>query len=165
MNDTIPVLGLVKFRITLDPGVWIFDDRKIDLTTYFEEEQIEVDELEEYTKAVATHFSREIQEGAAYPPTIKTERKFEKQKIVTGTFGICLKPFIENAEPLTEATTLSIETQNGQHSFSLEEAKKLILAFSKDGKPLNENGPVHVLYPDGSNRENPITHVLRFSIS
>jgi len=165
MNDTIPVKGLVKFEITLDPGVWIFDDRKIDLTTYFEEERIEVDELEEYTKAVATHFSREIQEGAIYPPTIKTEKKFEKQKILNGTFGIALKPFIENAEPLNEASSVTIETKDQNHTFTMTEAKTLIFAFSKEGKPLNVDGPVHVLYSDGSNRSNPITNVEKIVIS
>lgn len=165
MNNTIPVKGLVKYSITLDPGVWIFDDRKVDLTTYFDEERIEVDELEEYTRAVATHFSKEIQEGATYPPTIKTERKFEKQKILNGTFGILLKPFIENAEPEESAEMLTVKTKNGNHTFTIEEAKTLIAAFSKDGQPLKENGPVHILFQDGSNRNNPITDVESFLIS
>ncbi|MEW9501438.1 peptidyl-prolyl cis-trans isomerase [Jeotgalibacillus marinus] len=165
MNDTLPVTGLVRFKITLDPGVWIFDDRKVDLHTFFDENRIVVDELEEYTKAVASHFSREIQEGAAFPPTLKTEKKFEKQKILNGTFGILLKPFIENAEPTPDATTLLIETKSGPYSFPLEEAKTLILAFSKNGSPLNEDGPVHVLYNDGSNRLDPITNVQSFKIS
>ncbi|PPA72178.1 hypothetical protein [Jeotgalibacillus proteolyticus] len=165
MNGTIPIEGLVKFKITLDPGVWILDDRKIDLLTYFEEEVEQKDELEEYTKAVASHFSREIQEGAAYPPTLKTERKYERQKLITGTFGIPLKPFIENAEPEAEAAELTVQTSDGSHSFSLEEAKTLILAFSKEGKPLTEDGPVHVLFSDGSNRSNPIKHVEKLIIS
>ena len=31
----IPIKGAVKFTITLDPTVWIFDDRKIDLDDIF----------------------------------------------------------------------------------------------------------------------------------
>ncbi|MDG5470156.1 peptidyl-prolyl cis-trans isomerase [Jeotgalibacillus sp. ET6] len=165
MSKTIPVTGKVKYSITLDPGVWILDDRKIDLLTYFDEQQSQTDDLEEYTKAVASHFSREIQEGATYPPTLKTERKFEKQKMLTGTFGIPLKPFLENAEPLAEAGTLTIETLNGSVSYPLDKALTFILAFSYEGKPLTENGPVHILFNDGSNRLDPITDVRQFVLS
>lgn len=35
MNDIIVLTGKVKFTITLDPGVWIFDDRKVDMDAYF----------------------------------------------------------------------------------------------------------------------------------
>ncbi|MDN8677450.1 peptidyl-prolyl cis-trans isomerase, partial [Staphylococcus aureus] len=31
MSDIIMLTGKVNFTITLDPGVWIFDDRKVDL--------------------------------------------------------------------------------------------------------------------------------------
>ncbi|KIL47580.1 molybdopterin-binding protein [Jeotgalibacillus campisalis] len=165
MSETIPVTGKVKYEITLDPGVWILDDRKIDLLTYFDEDQLHKDELEEYTKAVASHFSREIQEGSIYPPTLKTEKKFQKQKMLTGTFGIPLKPFLENAEPYAEADTLTIETSNGLKRFPIDEALTFILAFSYEGKPLTEDGPVHILFQDGTNRKNPIKHIKKFILS
>ncbi|KIL44751.1 hypothetical protein [Jeotgalibacillus soli] len=164
MNDTIPLIGLVEYPITVDPGVWIFDDRKVDLLTYFEEERTEINELEEYTKKVSAHWSREIQEGAAFPPTLKTEKKFEKQKILNGTFGIPLKPFIENTNPKEEASKLLITTKDQEFTFSLEESKTFILAFSKEGKPLNEDGPIHILFKDGSNRNDPIKNVQRFTV-
>ena len=39
MSTIMPFKGKVKFPITLDAGVWIFDDRRIDLNTYFTEEK------------------------------------------------------------------------------------------------------------------------------
>lgn len=90
MENIIAFKGNVKYQITLDPGVWIFDDRRVDLTTYFTQEDIRKNELEEYTKAVSKHWDREIMEGAVFPPTLKTEKKFEKEKVLTGTFGIPL---------------------------------------------------------------------------
>ena len=36
------------------------------------------------------------------PPTLKTERKFKKVELITGSFGIPFKSFIENAEPEAE---------------------------------------------------------------
>ncbi|MFT9600809.1 peptidyl-prolyl cis-trans isomerase [Mesobacillus sp.] len=165
METIIPIKGKVKYKITLDPGVWIFDDRKVDLNTYFSEDQERGDALEEYTKSVSKHWDREIMEGAVYPPTLKTEVKFEKEKVLTGTFGIPFKPFLVNAEPEQTAKNVVIEYgENDQISLSLEEASGLILGFSKDGKPLKEDGPLHVYYQDGSNKENPIKNVTGFTI-
>lgn len=160
----IPFKGKVKFPITLDPGVWIFDDRKVDLNTYFESEKIEVNNEEEYTKKVGEIFDREIKEGSVAPPTLKTERKFLKERILTGTFGIKLEPFLKNAEPIDNTTSLFIETTEKEIEIPINKAYDLILAFSKDGKPLKEDGPVHILFEDGSNRENPIKNVRAFRV-
>ena len=35
MEIIIPIKGAVTYQLTLDPTVWIFDDRKLDLKTYF----------------------------------------------------------------------------------------------------------------------------------
>ncbi|MBD1370949.1 hypothetical protein IC620_01050 [Hazenella sp. IB182357] len=34
MNEIILVKGLVKYPITLDPSIWIIDDRKVELSDY-----------------------------------------------------------------------------------------------------------------------------------
>ncbi|MFC6038199.1 peptidyl-prolyl cis-trans isomerase [Paenisporosarcina macmurdoensis] len=160
MEIIIPIKGEVNFKITLDPAVWIFDDRRIDLNTFFTEQQIEKNELEDYTKKMSAHWSREIMEGATLPPTIKTEKKYERTKMLTGTFGIYLKHFLKNAEIKDGAKAVIIETASGEeHSFSLEQADSIIFKYSQDGKPLREDGPVYVLLADGSNLENPIKHV------
>ncbi|MEI2664875.1 peptidyl-prolyl cis-trans isomerase [Rossellomorea sp. LJF3] len=164
MESIIPIKGKVKFPITLDAGVWIFDDRKVDLTTYFDDTTEKVDELEEYTKAVSKHWSREIQEGATYPPTLKTEKRYEKEKILNGTFAIPFAPFLKNAEPLPEGASIVIETETGDHLLDINEADQLLIGFSKEGKPLREDGPVHIYFMDGSNRNNPITNVRAFRV-
>jgi hypothetical protein len=167
MEFIIPFKGEVAYKITLDPTVWIFDDRKIDLSTYFEETRIERDELEEYKRGMGEHWSREIMEGAIVPPTLNSEKTYnrkEKNEMMTGTFGMVFKPFLENSEPTAQAETVVIETADGEHSFSIEEAKELIFKFSQEGKPLKEDGPVHVLLPDGSNQQNPITDVIAIRV-
>ena len=158
------VEGSVEYKITLDPSVWIFDDRKVDLTTYFVTEKVQKDELEEYTKAVSKHWDREIQEGAIYPPTLKTEATYKKEQLLKGTFGIPLRYFLDNATPKNEATTVIIQTDSIDLEISLEQAYQAILGFSKDGKPLKTDGPVHFYFGDGSNRNNPVTHVTKFLI-
>lgn len=163
MTSIMPIKGNVKFQITLDPTVWIFDDRRIDLTTYFEQEKTQVNAEEKYLADVGAHWSREIMEGAVFPPTLKTERKFDRKGMMTGTFGMEIAPFLKNAEILPEATTVVFECQDGsEHSFPIEEAQTIIFKFSQDGKPLQEG--VHLLYADGSNVDNPITGVVAIRV-
>ncbi|MDE3838379.1 hypothetical protein C0966_03130 [Bacillus methanolicus] len=164
MENIITIKGKVKFNITMDPGVWIFDDRRVDLNTYFISQNQEDDDLEEYTKSISKHWDREIMEGAVYPPTLKSEKKFEKEKILTGTFGIPFKSFLNNAEPADDAEWLVIETDSSDVKLPLEKGFELILGFSKDGKPLKEDGPVHVYYGDGSNKDAPIKNVKGFTV-
>ncbi|PLT34552.1 hypothetical protein [Bacillus sp. V5-8f] len=164
MESIVFIKGEVKYNITLDPGVWIFDDRKVDLNTYFQEEHQQINELEEYTIAASKHWEREIREGAIFPPTLKTEKKYEKEKVLTGTFGIPFKQFLENAEPRGTASSVIIETETGESAHSLETAKAFILGFSVNGQPLREDGPVYVYFGDGSNLANPIKQVKSFRI-
>ncbi|WHZ04712.1 peptidyl-prolyl cis-trans isomerase [Neobacillus sp. YX16] len=164
MENIIVLSGKVKYTITLDPTVWIFDDRKVDLTTYFSTSFENKNELEEYTKSVSKHWDREIMEGAVYPPTLKTEKKYEKEKVLTGSFGIPILPFLKNAELVEDAFALTIKTTASEHEISLDKAKDLILGFSDGGKPLSEDGPVHVYFGDGSNLLDPIKNVRAFII-
>ena len=167
MEFIIPFKGEVKFKLTLDPTVWIFDDRKVDLEKFFTEEKIQKDELEEYKRGMGEHWSREIMEGATVPPTLNSEKKYmkkEKQEMLTGTFGMIFKPFLENSEPLEHASRVVFETTSGEVGFSIEEAKQLILKFSHQGKPLRDDGPVHILLPDGSNQDSPITDITTIRV-
>ena len=75
MEFIIPVKGAVKFNITLDPTVWIFDDRKIDLDEFFSGKYEYKDELEEYTKVTSAHWSREIIEGSTNPTNSYKQKK------------------------------------------------------------------------------------------
>ena len=158
------ITGNVKYKITLDPGVWIFDDRRIDLDTYFLNEIDSHNELEEYTKSVSKHWDREIQEGAIYPPTLKTEKKYEKEKMLEGTFGIPFHDFLQNAKPNDSATTVQLVTNGGKIQLPLEQVEKAILGFSKCGKPLREDGPIHLYFADGSNKDHPLTHISGFIV-
>jgi hypothetical protein len=164
MEYIIPIKGKVKYKITLDPGVWIFDDRKVDLNTYFQQAETADRQLEEYTKAISKHWDREIMEGAVYPPTLKTESKFQKEKLLNGTFGIPFKPFLENSEPEADAKYVVIECGHEEVKLSLEESYGLILGFAKEGKPLKEDGPIHAYYKDGSNLDHPIKNISGFTI-
>jgi hypothetical protein len=160
----VQLTGKVRFPLTLDPGVWIFDDRKVDLTSYFEQETIEMDELEAYTKSVSEHWDRELKEGAIFPPINKSVKKFEKEKILTGSFAIPLKHFLGNAEPLSNANRVLLKTVDGEFNLSLTEATNGLVGFSNNGKPLSEDGPIHFYFGDGSNKQNPIKLVQQIVV-
>ena len=165
LGTVIQIKGNVQHAITLDPGIWIFDDRRIDLNTFFTGGHIEMDEMEEYKRNMGKHWSREIMEGATFPPTLETEKQFEKEKEITGTYGIYLNHFLKNAKPKEDAKSLLIETTEGEvHTIPLQNASEIIMKYSNDGKPLIEDGPVHILYKDGSNLEDPLRNVVAIHV-
>lgn len=162
--EILVIKGKTKFTITLDPGSWIFDDRKIDLDTYFSNNGEIQEEDTSNEEKVSEYWHREVREGAYNPPTLKSEKQFKKMKMLTGTFGIPLEPFVNNSEPLPEATKIILERNGENAEIPLEKLDEIILKFSYKGKPLKEDGPVHVLFKDGSNLDNPITNVTGFII-
>ncbi|MDQ0177021.1 peptidyl-prolyl cis-trans isomerase [Bacillus chungangensis] len=164
MNLISSIRGNVKFPITLDIGSWIFDDRRIDLDTYFHSDQKEAPEEEQTENKLSRFWEREIQESSTNPPTLKTERVYARKQMMTGTFGIPIIPFLQNAEPYEDAKQLILETAQGDIALPITDADKLILAFSKVGKPIKEDGPLHVLYRDGSNKNKPIKDVASFRV-
>nr|WP_235801528.1 peptidyl-prolyl cis-trans isomerase [Heyndrickxia acidiproducens] len=158
------IKGKVKFPITLDIGTWIFDDRKVDLDTYFDEEKQGLNEEEEYLKKTGKFFDRELKEGANPQDAVRTKPKWKRQHLKTGSFGIFIHIFLKNAEPLADAKKIVFETKNGPVAFPLAEAEHFILAFSHQGNALKETGPLHLLFDDGSNRDHPIQYVSGVTI-
>ena len=85
--------------------------------------------------------------------------------MLTGTFGMAIKPFLKNAELKADAKELVFECSTDEEVvFPLEQAENFIFKFCQEGKPLLEDGPVHVLFEDGSNLENPIKNVRAIRI-
>lgn len=152
----INLKGNVKYAIYLDPGVWIFDDRKF----LFDPDHFTL-EPQEDTERETIDQERQIREGNILPPTLRSEKKYEKLKLIEGTFAIYFEPFLDKAEPNPSAKTCIFNSSGDTTSFSLEEARKLVFCFSKNGKPLQEGGPIHVYHANGAK---PITNVTEIVI-
>lgn len=164
MADIITIKGAVTYSITLDPGVWIFDERKLELHSFAElEDEEQANELA-YLKGAGAHWDREIFEGAT-PPSAKPSMP-EMRKALEGDYGIRLSFFLNNAKVSPEATTLRIHRgQNEPVDIPLDQARKAILQFSKDGKPIRENGPIHFyLLEQLKNGGQPIDSIVSFEI-
>ncbi len=162
MEQIVELKGNVAFPITLDPSVWIFDDRKKKLDDFFSAQQSDEDELESYTKAISKQWDKEVTEGNEAPKQSTKTKKYLKEKLMSETYGISLQYFLKNSEPDSTASKLAIHAENKIYTFSLENAYSFVLCFSENGKPLKEDGPLHVYY--GSTPDQKITSVRMFQI-
>lgn len=163
MSEIIQFSGDIQYKITIDPSVWIFDDRKIELDKAFETiDKDSDDDLDSYTKRISEQWENERAHGASFPPVDKSV-KMDRDKVLSGTYVMPFEPFIENAEPAEHVKNVSVVQKDGTETvIALSKLKKAFLCFSKDGKPLTEDGPVHLYFHDGSNRSSPIKNITQF---
>ncbi|RWZ60737.1 hypothetical protein EQV77_05430 [Halobacillus fulvus] len=158
----VQIAGNVKFPITLDPTVWIFDDRKVTFKEIFEPDAVETSEEEEdELKRQSLRFDREVYQQKLNPPVNKSLNRYEKQRIVNGTFLMPLKPFLHTSEPARDVSTAALVTKDGEHVIDADDLAESYLLFAKEGKPLKEEGPVHLYFKDGSNRSQPIKGIKK----
>ena len=162
MNTIIQVTGLVNFPITIDPTVWIFDDRKQTAESVFAPVEVK-DELEAYTKKASKHWDQEITEGAKVPE--QSTKTYKKVEMLTGTFYMPLAPFIKNTEPKEVAKNLLITTDEEEYTIPLEEIDSIFLLFCVKGKPLTEDGPVYIFDNTKAKKQTPIKNVKAFKIT
>lgn len=154
----IPLKGNVTYPITLDASVWIFDDRKVILEEAFTNKIIK--EEDDSLKKAAEMFDQEIYfQTKIKPPVNKSINKFEKEKILTHSFVMPLEDFINTAEVKPEATRARLKTGEDDVIITVEQLKSAYLLFAVDGKPLKKDGPVHLYFRDGSNKDKPIKNI------
>ncbi|WP_411504158.1 hypothetical protein [Brevibacillus centrosporus] len=148
MSDVIVIKGAVSYPITLDPTVWVFDDRKFDLREYVGEQEGADHRQAKYLQGTGSQWDKELAEGAQ-PPSERKKTLAEERKVLEGDYGILLAPFINNAEPSAEATRVRLHREGLEpYELTLADAKRAILQFAKDGKPIRENGPVYFYLPE-----------------
>lgn len=147
MSDVIVIKGAVQFSITLDPTVWIFDERKINLDTYVEMDTNTGGKDSAYIQGTGSQWDKELREGAPLP-TEQRSLADEKKVLDGGNYGMKLGPFLDNASPLQDAKHVVFIYGEGQTiTVPLEEAKEAILQFAKDGKPIGAEGPALLYLP------------------
>lgn len=159
----IQLSGNVKFPITLDASVWIFDDRKVLLDDAFtnKAEEEPIDELEK----AAERFNLEVYQQKIKPPVNKSINKFEREQILENTYVMPIYEFIQNAEVDANVSNVTLTTNNGPVEITLQELESSYFLFSVEGKPVKENGPVHLYFGDGSNKDNPITGIKKITFN
>ncbi|AUZ38482.1 hypothetical protein [Bacillus sp. MBGLi79] len=158
--SVIQVKGNVTYPITIDPSVWIFDDRKFS----FDRKGGSQDTLQSTGDESELDSERVIREGRIAPPTLKTEKQYEKQKLMNGSFAMRLGTVLKNAEPNSSATQCVFVTSSGKAAVSLETALNSIVHFSEAGKPIQEGGPVHIYFENPVHHKQPITDLKEIEI-
>ncbi|MBP1968232.1 hypothetical protein J2Z83_000324 [Virgibacillus natechei] len=161
----VPITGNVTYSITLDPTVWIFDDRKI----LFEEaftEKVSQKEPEDELKKAAERWGKEYYHHQHIdPPVNKSISRFEGEKILKNSYVMPIKNFLDNAEIHSDSKEATIVTKDGDVTISIHDLQNSYFLFSLNGKPLKEDGPVHLYYTNGSNKEDPIKNVSKVIIN
>src|SRR5690625_1798061 len=149
----VPLIGNVTYSITLDPTVWIFDDRKILLDDAFSEKKME-DEKANEKKEAAERWNRALYQQIK-PPVNKSISRFEGEKILKNSYVMPIRDLNNHAEVKSDAKHPTLVNNNDDITVSLDELKKCYLLFAINAKPLKEDGPVHFYYKYGSNKDNP----------
>lgn len=161
----IQLTGNVNYSITLDPTVWIFDDRKIILEEAFSDQKndnnTEVDELE----IAANRWSQEVYQQRVRPPVNKSITKFEREKILKNSYVMPIYEFLSHAEVKPGATDVTLVTVSKKIDITLPELEDSYLLFAVKGKPVKNDGPVHLYFKDGSNQDQPITGIQKIIIN
>ncbi|WP_087973056.1 hypothetical protein [Oceanobacillus rekensis] len=165
----VPITGNVSYSITLDPSVWIFDDRKVLLEEAFIKQVNELDEKEKTDdlKRISERFNREVLDTKMNrPPVNKSISKREGEKILKNSYVMPLHDFITNAEIKPNAKSATLITDNDENvTVTLGDLEDGYFLFSINGKPLKEDGPVHYFYKDGSNKDNPVKNIKKIVIN
>lgn len=135
-----PLTGDVRHSLTIDPTVWIFDERKRNIE---ELNRPSEDESDQYYAKMGKAWDEGLMQGARIDHNRPMSRT-DKDAALRDSFAMPLAPFVANAEPLDHATHVvfyGVETLQ----LPLEELDHIFLQFSHNGKVLSD-GPVYVLY-------------------
>lgn len=160
-NVIVQLIGNLTYPITLDPTVWIFDDRKILFENAFNHEDVENDNEQDALQQAADRFARET---FIKPPVNKSISKFEREKLLVNTYVMPIRDFLETAKINPTAKIAKLQTDVSETSVTIEQLQNSLFLFAKDGKPLREDGPVHLYFGDGSNKDEPITNIKKIVI-
>src|SRR5690625_3133672 len=126
-NMIVQLTGNVNYNITLDPTVWIFDDRKILLEEAFENKIENHENTGDQLKKAADRFNNEVYRASVKPPVNKSITKFEREKILKNSYVMPLQEFLLHAEIKSDSKNATLTTINGPVNISLHELQDCYL--------------------------------------
>lgn len=160
MNSLIiTITGKVQYPITLDPSVWIFDDRKIPIEAFGKKVQKTRNNMQPHEIWEQDHYQQKIK-----PPIKHSVEKMAGRHKVDGTFLMPIADFIERAAPLESAVAAELHSGNSRIRISLEELAGGYMLFAQDGKQLKDEGPVHFFSKSDRELRSPVKAVQQIVI-
>lgn len=158
----VQLKGKVNYPITLDPTVWIFDDRKIVLEEVFSNDSDQNQNSEDNLRKRAEMFEQTY--NSIKPPINKSINRFEKEKILVNSYVMPIRDFLHHAELKNEAERVILKRNNDDVIITIKQLRDSYLLFALKGKPITEEGPVQLLFGDGSNKDDPIKNITQIVI-
>src|SRR5699024_5073492 len=113
---------------------------------------------------VADRWSQEVFQQKGKPPVNKTINRFQKEKVLNHSYVMPIKEFLSHAEVNPDATDATLQTTKGNVNITLKELQNSLVLFAIKGKPIKDDGPVHIYFKDGSNKSEPIKGVKEIII-
>lgn len=159
----IQITGNVNYTITLDPTVWIFDERKVLLDDAFSSESNEVEKNK--LDKIVNRWHEEVYQQNTSPPVNKGLNRIEREQALSQSFVMPIDDFLENAEMKSDAKNVTLKTIKGKITVPLINFQNCYLLFAINGKPIKDDGPVHIYFKDGSNKDHPIKGVKKIIIN
>lgn len=147
-----PLDGAVRHALTIDPTVWIFDERKRKVDEL--DQDVENDSDAYYAK-MGKAWDDGLTQGTRVDHN-KPMSRADKDAALRDSFAMPFAPFLQNAEPLDTATHVSFYGETVL-TIPLAEVGSIYLQFSKDGKVLVD-GPVYALYDNQIIRQ--VDHIV-----
>ncbi|MFP7169002.1 hypothetical protein [Terribacillus sp. 7520-G] len=151
----ITLTGKVDFPLTLDPSVWIFDDRKILFENAFKE-------IEPVPAAEEKHWDRSVYQQKMKPPINKSLTREERKQALENSYVMPIADFLSTAGIQDDATHAVFVTENGEEIVPLDELEASLFLFAIDGRSIKESGPAHCYLP--SRKEDPIKAIRQIKI-
>ncbi|KKE78096.1 hypothetical protein DTX80_07210 [Bacilli bacterium] len=163
----VPIIGNVSYSITLDPTVWIFDERKVLLDEAFTKNTKSEEDIPN-TQKLAERYNREVfQSNAKVPPVNKGLTKKEGEEILKNSYVMPLYDFVKNAEINDSAKSATFLSEDNQElvTIDIDQLVNGYFLFAIDGKPIKKDGPVYFIYGNGMNKNDPIKNIKKIKIN
>lgn len=158
----IEITGNVGYTITIDPTIWIFDDRKIllhDLLTGHIIQQSNKNESILNKQWDQATYQQKIQ-----PPINESIGAYQDKQDITQSYVMPIKKFIEYAEVNKNTEDVLLGTVDGDIRIPLEALYNSHMLFAVNGKPLQDKGPVHLYLKDINKQVRIIKGVKRIFV-
>ncbi|MFC4387278.1 hypothetical protein ACFOZ1_05580 [Gracilibacillus marinus] len=146
----IQIKGNVKFPITLDPSVWIFDDRKMVLEEAFDKKNTFTEVIEEFSGQDSNRVKPQVHNSI---------KKFNKNELLTNSYVMPIFDFLQTAEIHSDAQIAMIKSEKNYLEVTIDEVLNSVLLFAIDGKQIKTDGPAYFIFGDGRNKDEPFKNV------
>ncbi len=142
----IEITGNVRYTITIDPTIWIFDDRKILLHDLLTGHMIKQQDKNEET--LNKQWDQATYQQKIQPPINKSIGAYEDKQDLTDSYVMPIKQFIEYAEVNKDTDDVLLATVDGDMRIPLVDLYNSHMLFAVNGKPIQDKGPVHLYLKD-----------------